>query len=45
MNLCTGKSWKVTPVRGGPSFYLAEAPNFFHRWMSRIFLGVMWSRD
>lgn len=33
--------WYVAP---GCYFYVENAPNAFHRWLQRAFLGLHWER-
>lgn len=44
MNVQDGPGWWVTPVRGGPTFPLAKAPNWFHRLIHKWLAGVTWER-
>lgn len=46
MNVSGGKNdWKLMAVDGCPAFYTNKPPNWFHRFMQRIFFGFRWTRD
>lgn len=40
-----GRMWRFQPFADCPALYTSNPPNWFHRFMQRLLLGIKWTRE